>query len=139
MITKSLWEYTKTSDISTESAVMDMAIEFTGNANNPPKDRGYVLSFIGDLWFNYFENAQRLPREEKTKTFYVLNSQVEKIIKGVTDISGLSQEMKEKRKYLLERLYKFYTRPLLPSEFTENINFSKVRSLVKEAYLSETK
>lgn len=57
----------------------------------------------------------------------------------LVDIPASSSDIRESKNNLLNRLHVLYTKKSLPSEFTGDINFARIKTLVKNTYLSGTK
>ncbi|MCK9265961.1 hypothetical protein M0P98_03630 [bacterium] len=139
MMKNSLWEYMRKSEFSIGIDVINKSLQFVRNQDNASKDRSCVVLFIEDSWFDYFENANKFPKEKRTETFNTLNLQVEKILKGIAEIPATSPEIEGSKNNLLNRLHVLYKKKLLPSEFTGNINFARIKTLVENTHLSGTK
>jgi len=141
MLNKSLWEYIKTIDIDKESTIMNSAIQFVLDKDNSLEGRCCVITFIGDLWFTYFENSQKLPEGKRKRIFEELNLQAEMVTKKFLSISSETNEIKQEWQKLLYRFYKFYIEKenFLPSEFLKTANFKRIQSIIKEVYLSVKK
>jgi hypothetical protein len=128
MLKKSINGFVKQSTLSREKNLINNAIDFIENKGNSAEDKSYVISFIRNTWFIYFEKAKT--SSQRKEIFNALNTQAEKIIGSISSLSPSSPQLIKSKRAMLQSFREFYTNKSLPHDFKQGVNFKGARSKI---------